>query len=107
MAESLAVASDWQDSLFESAAAKLQFDLVNLTAVPLEIDILRSTKKRELISSILRKLQDLLEELRLGQVQPTQLSQKMPTILRDLWEATIIDFFWQVLYAANGRNSVF
>ncbi|WP_373533949.1 DUF3685 domain-containing protein [Microcoleus sp.] len=92
-AESLVVANDWQGSLFDSAAAKLQFDLVNLTGVPLEIDILRSAQKRELMSSILRKLEDLLEELRFSQVQPTQLSEKMPAILRDLWEATIIDFF--------------
>lgn len=91
--ESLVVANDWQGSLFDSAAAKLQFDLVNLTGVPLEIDILRSAQKRELMSSILRKLEDLLEELRFSQVQPTQLSEKMPAILRDLWEATIIDFF--------------
>lgn len=91
--EFLVVANDWQGSLFDSATAKLQFDLVNLTGVPLEIDILRSAQKRELMSSILRKLEDLLEELRFSQVQPTQLSEKMPAILRDLWEATIIDFF--------------
>jgi DNA-binding NarL/FixJ family response regulator len=93
LVESSAIASDWQGSLFDSVTAKLQFDLVNLTGVPLEIDILRSTKKLELISSILRKLEELLEELRLGQVQPTQLPEKMPAILRDLWEETIIDFF--------------
>lgn len=91
--ESLVIASDWQRSLFNSLRAKLQLNLVNLTGVPLEIDILRSTKKLELISSILRKLEELLEELRLGQVQPTQLPEKIPTILRDLWEQTIIDFF--------------
>ncbi|MEG3839504.1 DUF3685 domain-containing protein [Microcoleus sp. herbarium14] len=106
-AESLAVATDWQESLFDSAAAKLQLDLVNLTGVPLEIDILRSTKKHELISSILRKLQDLLEELRLGQVQPTQLSQKMPAILRDLWEATIIDFFGRYYTLQTGETRFF
>ncbi|MFM9267013.1 DUF3685 domain-containing protein [Tychonema sp. BBK16] len=91
--ESLVIASDWQRSLFDSLRAKLQLNLVNLTGVPLEIDILRSTKKLELITSILRKLEELLEELRLGQVQPTQLPEKIPTILRDLWEQTIIDFF--------------
>ncbi|MEG4801535.1 DUF3685 domain-containing protein [Microcoleus sp. ARI1-B5] len=106
-AESLAVASDWQRSLFDSVATKLQLDLVNLTGVPLEIDILRSTKKRELINSILRKLRDLLEELRLGQVQQTQLSEKMPAILRDLWEATIIDFFGRYYTLQTGENLVF
>ncbi len=93
LVESSAIASDWQGSLFDSVETKLQFDLVNLTGVPLEIDILRSTKKLELISSILRKLEELLEELRLGQVQLTQLPEKMPAILRALWEETIIDFF--------------
>jgi DNA-binding NarL/FixJ family response regulator len=93
LAESATSESDWQGSLFDSIAAKLQLDLVNSTGVPLEIDILRSTKKLELLGSILRKLKDLLEELRFSQVQPTQLSEKMPAILRDLWEATTIDFF--------------
>jgi len=105
--EALAVASDWQGSLFDSVAAKLQLDLVNLTGVPLEIDILRSTKKRELINSILRKLQDLLQELRLGQVQPTQLSEKMPAILRNLWEATIIEFFGRYYTVQIGEYPVF
>ncbi|MEG3931600.1 MULTISPECIES: DUF3685 domain-containing protein [unclassified Microcoleus] len=105
-AESLVVATNWQGSLFDSAAAKLQFDLVNLTGLPLEIDILRSTKKRELMSSILRKLKDLLEELRFSQVQQTQLSQKMPAILRDLWEATIIDFFGRYYTLPTGETLV-
>lgn len=106
-AESLVVATNWQGSLFDSAAAKLQFDLVNLTGLPLEIDILRSTKKRELMSSILRKLKDLLEELRFSQVQETQLSQKMPAILRDLWQATIIDFFGRYYTLQTEENPVF
>ena len=106
-AESLVVATNWQGSLFDSAAAKLQLDLVNLTGLPLEIDILRSTKKRELMSSILRKLEDLLEELRFSQVQQTQLSQKMPAILRDLWEATIIDFFGRYYTLQTGETRVF
>ncbi|MFS8119222.1 MAG: DUF3685 domain-containing protein, partial [Microcoleus sp.] len=105
--EALVVASDWQGSLFDSVAAKLQLDIVNLTGVPLEIDILRSTKKRKLINSILRKLQDLLQELRLGQVQPTQLSEKMPAILRNLWEATIIEFFGRYYTVQTGESPVF
>jgi len=106
-AENLAVATNWQNSLFDSVAAKLQFELVNLTGLPLEIDILRSPKKRELMSSILRKLKALLEELRFSQVQQNQLSQKMPAILRDLWEATIIDFFGRYYTLQTGETRVF
>lgn len=84
---------DWQGSLFESLAAKLQFDVVNLSGVPLEIDVLRSTKKLELINCILGQLQEVLQELRFSQVQPAQLPQKMPAILRNLWQDTVIDFF--------------
>jgi DNA-binding NarL/FixJ family response regulator len=84
---------DWQGSLFDSVAAKLQFDVVNLSGVPLEIDVLRSTKKLELINCILGQLEEVLEELRFSQVQPTQLTEKMPAILRNLWADTIIDFF--------------
>ncbi len=86
-------AGDWQGSLFDSVAAKLQFDVVNLSGVPLEIDVLRSTKKLELINCILGQLKQVLEELRFSQVQPTQLAEKMPAILRNLWADTIIDFF--------------
>ncbi|MEG4111146.1 MULTISPECIES: DUF3685 domain-containing protein [unclassified Microcoleus] len=105
--ESLVVGTNWQGSLFDSAAAKLQFDLVNLTGLPLEIDILRSPKKRELMTSILRKLKDLLEELRFSQVQQTQLLSKMPAILRNLWEATIIDFFGRYYTLQTKENLVF
>ncbi|MGL5064565.1 MAG: DUF3685 domain-containing protein [Microcoleus sp.] len=85
--------TNWQASLFDSAASKLQFELVNLTGVPLEIDILRSTKRRESIEIVLKKLQELLEELRFSQVQSAQLPEKMPVILRDLWESATVDFF--------------
>ena len=106
LVESSAIASDWQGSLFDSVTAKLQFGLVNLTGVPLEIDILRSTKKLELITSILRKLEELLEELRFSQVQLTQLPEKMPAILRDLWEVTIIDFFGRYYTLQVSENPV-
>jgi DNA-binding NarL/FixJ family response regulator len=106
LVESSATTNDWQVSLFDSVAAKLQLDLVNSTGLPLEIDILRSTKKLELLSSILRQLKDLLEELRFSQVQPTQLPEKMSAILRDLWEGTIIDFFGKYYTLQTGEIQV-
>lgn len=105
VAASSDLAANWQASLFESVAAKLQFGLVNLTGVPLEIDILRSTKKRESIEIILRKLQELLHELQFSQVQPAQIPEKTPVILRDLWEAATVDFFgkYYTLPASGSR----
>ncbi len=80
-------------SLFASVRSKLQFRLLNLTRVPLEIDILREEKKRELLDLILRKIEDILGELRFSQVQLGQLSEIRNAILGDLWQTATIDFF--------------
>ncbi len=79
-------------TLFESIAAKLQSNLGNLTPTPLEIDILRQEKKRELFYLILRQFEGLLDELRFSQVTIEQLSAKQSTILQDLWASVTTDF---------------
>ncbi len=84
---------DVQNMVFEAVFAKLQTDLVNLTSEPLEIDILRLDKKRELLFIILRRFEDLLDDLRQSSPQPGQLRDKFPQVLRDLWVATIEEFF--------------
>jgi len=81
-----------QVSLFDATASQLQAGFINLTETPLEIDILKDEKKRELFYIILRKLEDLLAELRFSQVQPEQLRDKSPTILQDLWQEATLDF---------------
>jgi len=82
-----------RSALFKSTRAKLQFSLENLTRTPLEIDIFREEKKRELLNLILRKIEDFLEELRFSQVQMPQLKAMQSVLLRDLWQAATIDFF--------------
>ncbi len=84
---------DLQADLFDRIAAKLSSSLENLTAAPLEIDILKPERKRELFYIILRQLEQVLDELRFSQVQPDQLAAKQATILRDLWSAIVIQFF--------------
>ena len=84
---------DVQNMVFEAVFAKLQTDLENTTSEPLEIDILRLDKKRELLFIILRRFEDLLDDLRQSAPQPGQLSDKSPQVLRDLWVATIEEFF--------------
>lgn len=98
-----------QSALFDATTAKLQSGLVNLSGVPLEIDILRQGKKQELIYIILRKLEALLDELRFSQVQLDQLSEKRPTLIRDLWEAAIADFFgkYYTLRADSAQSAEF
>lgn len=82
-----------QADLFDTTLAKLQFSLQNVTGVPLEIDICREEKKRELLYLILRKIENVLNELRFSQVQASQLSEMQSVIMRDLWLAATTDFF--------------
>lgn len=84
---------DVQTMVFEAVFAKLQTDLENTTSDPIEIDILRLDKKRELLFIILRCFENLLDDLRQSTLQPGQLRDKSPQILRDLWVATIEEFF--------------
>ncbi|MBD2744149.1 DUF3685 domain-containing protein [Coleofasciculus sp. FACHB-1120] len=79
--------------LLDATLNKLQFGLKNLTGSPLEIDILLEDKKRELLYLILRKFEEVLEELRLSQLQPEAIALKHSMILRDLWQASTTDFF--------------
>ncbi|MEH2291462.1 DUF3685 domain-containing protein [Nostoc sp.] len=82
-----------QSALFTSCVTKLQFPLKNVTNIPLEIDILREDKKRELLYLILKKLAEQLDELRTSQIEINQLNELKTTLLCDLWQVTIIDFF--------------
>jgi DNA-binding NarL/FixJ family response regulator len=93
-------------TLFDRIAAKLQSSLENLTPTPLEIDILRIEKKRELFYLILRKFEGLLEELRFSQVTIDQLSSKQSPILQDLWAAVTIDFFGRYYTESSGDREV-
>ncbi len=82
-----------QAALFDGTAALMQANLYNLTDSPLEIDILKEEKKRELLLIILRKLEDILDDLRFSQVALEQLPEKQGIVLHDLWQATTIEFF--------------
>ncbi|MEW5856798.1 MAG: DUF3685 domain-containing protein [Cyanobacteriota bacterium] len=79
--------------LLDATLNKLQFGLKNLTGSPLEIDILLEDKKRELLYVILRKFEDVLEELRFSQLQPEAIALKHSMILLDLWQTSTTDFF--------------
>lgn len=79
--------------LFESLLTKLPSSLVNQTGEPLEIDILRLEKRQELLFIGIRKLEELLDELRFSQVTPEQLVDKRSQLLVDLWQAMMADFY--------------
>ncbi|WP_138503907.1 DUF3685 domain-containing protein [Nostoc sp. PA-18-2419] len=82
-----------QSALFASCVTKLQFSLENVTDIALEIDILREQKKRELLYLILQKFAQQLDELRASEIEINQLFEIKNTLIIDLWQAAITDFF--------------
>ncbi|MGD1862767.1 MAG: DUF3685 domain-containing protein [Leptolyngbyaceae cyanobacterium] len=84
---------DVRSRVGEAVFRKLQFPLDNRSAIPLEIDILRPEKARELLYTTLRAIENLLDDLQQAQVLPGQLEDQQSTIVRDLWQTVTVDFF--------------
>ncbi|QHG15937.1 DUF3685 domain-containing protein [Nostoc sp. ATCC 53789] len=95
-----------QFNLFASCITKLQFPLRNVTDIPLEIDIFREDKKRELLYLILQKLTEQLDELRASQLDVNQLYEVKNILLRDLWEVAITDFFGKFSQIKIGNQNI-
>ncbi|MBD2494429.1 DUF3685 domain-containing protein [Nostoc sp. FACHB-280] len=95
-----------QFDLFSACINKLQFSLENVADVPLEIDILREDKKRELLYLILQKLAKQIEDLRASQITIEQLEGFKDTILFDLWQATVTDFFGKFSQVPIGGQNI-
>lgn len=79
--------------LFNGIMIKINGPLTNQSGVVLEIDILRSSKKRDLLYVVVRQLMDLLEDLRQAEITPQQLSDRQSLVLRDLWQRVTDEFF--------------
>ncbi|NEO53970.1 MAG: DUF3685 domain-containing protein [Okeania sp. SIO3B5] len=82
-----------QTALFEVTIAKLNSNLINLSKLPMEIDILRGAKKQELIYIALCKFEDILDELRITPILLEEIPQKRNEIVSNLWEVTTQVFF--------------
>ncbi len=82
-----------QSELLTLCLNKLKFPLENLTDTPLEIDILREDKKRELLYIILHKFFQQLDEIRNFNFNENQIFNLKEQILVDLWQFIIIEFF--------------
>ncbi|MBW4568511.1 MAG: DUF3685 domain-containing protein [Tolypothrix carrinoi HA7290-LM1] len=95
-----------QATLFSSCVAKLQLPLQNLGDEPLEIDIFRQEKKRELLYLILQKLANSLDEVRISQIEVYQLYELKNIILRDLWQASTTDFFGKFTKVQVGNQNL-
>ncbi|MEM6435990.1 MAG: DUF3685 domain-containing protein [Cyanobacteria bacterium P01_D01_bin.115] len=85
--------SDIRTRVCEAVFRKLQFSLENQSSIPLEIDILRADKSRELLYTTLRAFESLLDDLQQAQILPGQLEDKQAVFLQDLWQTVTVDFF--------------
>ncbi len=95
-----------QARLFSSCVAKLQLPLQNLSDEPLEIDIFRPDKKRELLYLILQKLANSLDELRTSQIEIYRLNELKNIILCDLWQGSTTDFFGKFTKVQVGNQNL-
>lgn len=95
-----------QAALFASCITKLQLPLQNLTATPLEIDILREDKKRDLLYLVLQKVADILDEIQVSRVQISQLPELKNTLIIDAWQATTTEYFGKFARVRVGNNNL-
>lgn len=95
-----------QSELLSKCINKLQYPLHNVSDSPLEIDILRLEKKRELLYIILEKFADSLEYLRESNIDLSQISELKEKILTDLWQAATTDFFGKFTQVKVGMESI-
>ncbi|HLP87974.1 MAG TPA: DUF3685 domain-containing protein [Nostocaceae cyanobacterium] len=95
-----------QSTLFTACINKLQFSLENITNEPLEIDILREDKKRELLYNILQKVTQQLDDLRATQIESQEITNLKDKLVIDLWQMGVRDFFGKFSRLRIGNNDI-
>lgn len=83
--------SPWE-KLSQAVLLSIELSLKNQTSTPLEIDILKEDKKRQLLQIILQEFELLLGELQKSQLSTEQLAEKIPLVLNDLWRSATTKF---------------
>lgn len=87
------------NSPIERVLTQIRLGAENRSGKPLEIDILQRDKRQELLYLVLRKLEDLLEQLRFLDISPEELPQQRSQLLQQLWQAIVIEFLGK--YCSN------
>ncbi|MFO8039814.1 MAG: DUF3685 domain-containing protein [Sodalinema sp.] len=97
---------DIEGLLLDAIFSKLQPPLRNLSEIPLEIDILRPEKRRQLLVTALRMFQNLLSELRHSDITPERLLERRDRLALDLWRGTSQEFFGRYYTLSFNGESV-
>jgi DNA-binding NarL/FixJ family response regulator len=81
------------EQIFTRTLTKIRSGVENLTKTPLEIDILKTEKKQELLYLVIDRLRKSLEELKFLQIKNEELIDKVEVISEELWRICCTDFF--------------
>jgi DNA-binding NarL/FixJ family response regulator len=95
-----------KSQLFDRILTKLQSRLENLTDIPLEIDLLKLEKKQQLFYLILRQFEEIIGTLNYSQILPDSLQEKQEILLRDLWQAVLLEFFGKYSSLPIGNQAI-
>jgi DNA-binding NarL/FixJ family response regulator len=79
-------------TIVDNTVAKIQAGVTNRTGITLEIDVLQTEKRQELLYLVLNQLERVLEELQLLQFTAENLPDRINLLLRDLWQSSSIYF---------------
>ncbi|NJN75932.1 MAG: DUF3685 domain-containing protein [Synechococcaceae cyanobacterium RL_1_2] len=93
--------------ILKPTLSRLSGAMVNLTGNALELDILKSDKKRELIYIVFQEFEQAIEQLKLVQIGAADLSQNYLNYLREIWHTTTTKFltkYYFLEYPASPYN---
>ncbi|WNC59908.1 DUF3685 domain-containing protein [Thermosynechococcus sp. QS41] len=79
--------------LVDRCLQRMQSDLLNLTSRPLELEVLTLQQRRELLYTILRQWDLLVRTLQATPPSIEVLHQRGSSLLQDLWEQSLREFF--------------
>ncbi|MGL5033548.1 MAG: response regulator, partial [Microcystaceae cyanobacterium] len=92
--EKTAIAASVTNSLpIQITLDKLNFPNLNLTNIPLELDILQPIKRQELLQLVLTQIENVIQELKKLEVTPEQLPDNCNLLLGEIWQSVTLSFF--------------
>lgn len=92
--------SSWLNS-YDITLEKIKGNLKNSTNVLQEIDILRNSKKQELLILILKEWSTLIEELQKNNFNEMELTEKVNPLMKEIWQNSTIKFLNRYLETSN------
>ena len=72
---------------------QMPLQVENLTAIPLELDILQPLKRQELLSLGQQQLETTINELKALRITPAQLPENCLSIVGEMWRSLSLTFF--------------